>query len=416
MLRLLLLSLLVCLLPGGATALVSEGRPGVPYFGHVLFLQQKIVEDGRVVAVSLAYADPRDDKIELCSNTIDVFGGLELFRDIEERNWVLVDYELQSILIADGFTGDADVFRVSACGDAASCLARSEQLKADPLTRQAETERPRAEATIRVNFENIQQRLEIGRKLVKAARCRGCHSLEGFGPDYAPSLTWKRFKYEPGWLEEFLRAPYRMRPGMGELMMLNYTSPNAKPSLRPEELQLVADYLTSVATASAPSEQFRRELWRGYDCYACHTSAYRARPLAFRPTSVPADIRERVAASAAFQSCLGCHPFGDLRTAAPAPAGTPNAFASDLLLAFEKLSLNYLAAFLANPSYFEPETRMPDPGLDAGDIEEIRALARQVKEAIAAGRLSPVHVVYQMEKRDGAHDPAVPPEGPGTDR
>jgi len=398
MLRITLyLIVVLSLLSGVSFALVSEGRPGVPYHAQVLFLKNKVVEDGKVVAVSLVYSDPRNENVEACSNSIDVFGGIELFQDIPEQQWVLIDYELQSILIADGFAGDADVSGVSACADLETCLEMSEQLKSGS-EQQVNSERPPGGSTVKVNFETVQQRLDIGRKLVKAARCRGCHSLEGFGSGYAPSLTWKRFKYEKGWLETFIKAPYRMRPAMGDLMMPKYTSPNAVPNLKPEELELVAEYLTRAAIASAPSERFRRELWQEYDCYACHTRLYKAQPLPFSPTHIPNDIRDAAEASPTFQSCLGCHPFGDMRTVEPGPQGAPNAFATDLLFAFEKLTLNYLAAFLANPAYLEPETRMPNLGLGHQEVDEIRDLARQLKEAIANGRLEPVRGYYEMEK------------------
>lgn len=389
--------MLYCAIPAVSSALVSEGRPGVPYVGHVLYLQSKLVENDKVLAVSLGFADPRNEHIELCNNSIDVFGGLELFRDIPEKSWVLVDYELQSILIAEGFAGDADVSRVTACDEYERCMALSEQAQARATT--SATGVPAVESTTTANLENIQQRLEIGRRLVKAARCRGCHSLEGFGAEHAPSLTWKRFKYEPDWLKDFLQAPYRMRPAMADLMMLKYTSPNAKPSLKPEEAELVAEYLVKAATASAPSEQFRLEQWRNYDCYACHTRLYQAKPLVFTPTPIPPEIRQAVETSNTVQSCLGCHPFGDLRSVTPLPSSQPNAFATDLLLAFEKLTLNYLTAFLKNPSYLEPETRMPSLGLGDSEIAEIRSLARQVKEAIETGRLKPRHVYYEMEKQ-----------------
>jgi len=395
----LLLMVFTFFFAGVAISLVSEGRPGVPYYGHVLFLQNKVIENGEVVAVSLAFSDPRNDHIESCNNRIDVFGGLELFRNIPEQNWVLVDYELQSILIADGFAGDADVFKVSACADVATCLDMSEHIKSNAPKQKTEPERPRPKSTVKVNFESVQQRLEIGRKLVKAARCRGCHSLEGVGPKHAPSLTWKRSKYEEGWLENYLRAPFRMRPAMSDLMMLKYTSPNAMPNLKPEELDLVVEYLTNAAIASAPSEQFRRELWQDYDCFSCHTRLYREKPLAFIPTHIPPEIREKAESSQTFKSCLVCHPFGNMRTVEHGPVGSPNVYATDLLFAFEKITLNYLASFLADPAYLEPGTRMPNLALDSQQINDIRELARHVKEAISNGSLKPNRSFYEMEKQ-----------------
>jgi len=257
---------------------------------------------------------------------------------------------------------------------------------------------PRSATVRKATMEHLRDSLTVGRSLVKAARCRGCHSLEGFGAGHAPSLTWKRFKYEPGWLETFLARPYRMRPAMGDLMMLKYTSENARPNLQPQELTAVGDYLTRVASAKVPDEGFRNELWEVYDCYGCHTRLYREKPLAFVPTQVPDEIRRAVADRPIFQTCLGCHPFGDLKVVQPLQAGAPTAFATDLLLAFEKLSLNYLTAFLADPAYLERGAQMPNLKLDQPQIEQVPQIAQQIKQAIDAGDLQPVHVYYEMEK------------------
>ncbi len=399
MLRFIPLLLALTLLSAPASALVSEGRPGVPYFNHVLFLQKKVMVGDEVKAASLAYSDPRADNRELCQNSIDVYGGLQLFRDVPERRWVMVDYEMQSILVDEGFLGDADVFAVTVCADVDQCIALSKARNADPAEQQRQAAQPRAAVTVRASLDDIQNSLEAGRRLVKSARCRGCHSIEGFGPEHAPSLRWKRVKYESGWLDAYLKAPWRMRPAMSHLMMPRYTSANAEPKLQPAEISAVANYLANVATASAPDERFREELWEDYDCFACHTRIYREKPLTFVPTPVPADLREKVAAAPVMQTCLGCHPFGDLKTVEPLPQGTPNAFASDLLLAFEKLTLNYLGDFLGNPAYVEPKTRMPNLGLDAASIDQVREVARAVKEAIDSGALKPVHTLYTIEKR-----------------
>jgi len=66
----------ILLLPIDTPALISEGRPGNPYFDQVLFLQKKIIENDKVVAVSLAFTDPRNNE-DLCLNRMDVFDGLE---------------------------------------------------------------------------------------------------------------------------------------------------------------------------------------------------------------------------------------------------------------------------------------------------------------------------------------------------
>jgi mono/diheme cytochrome c family protein len=366
------------------------------YYNHVFFLQKKRVQDGQVKAVSLAYADPQS--AELCRNSIDVFGGKELFLDVPEKTWVLIDYALQSVLVAEGFVGDADVFSLAACPDVDTCLAWSEERSAARSEAERRNLVPRSAYVRKATMEDLRDALTVGRSLVKAARCRGCHSLEGFGAGHAPSLTWKRFKYEQGWLETFLARPYRTRPAMGDLMMLKYTSENAEPNLQPRELTAVGDYLNRVASAKVPDERFRNELWEVYDCYGCHTRLYQEKPLAFVPTRIPEEIRRAVAERPIFQTCVGCHPFGDLQVVQPLPAGAPTAFATDLLLAFEKLSLNYLTAFLADPAYLEPGTKMPNLNLDQTQIDQVRQIALLIKQAIDGENLQPVHVYYELEK------------------
>jgi len=391
---------LILLLPACALALVSEGRPGVPYFDMVLFLQKKVIEDNKVVAASLAFADPKENE-DLCLNRMDVFGGLEKFRNIPDNNWVLVDLELQSVLVAEGFAGDADVSWVKACPDVDTCIEWGKERGLDPQELERRANVPRPKATVKANLETISQRLETGRKLVKAARCRGCHNLEGTGPEHAPSLTWKRNKYDRGWLKEYLKHPYRMRPAMDDLMMLKYTSPNAVPSLQQVELEVDADYLERAAVTSAPASDQRRELWEDYDCLGCHVKEYKSKPLVFQPTPIPDKTKTMIMASQVMQSCLGCHSFGDLTTIETLPTGHVNAFAPDLLLSFEKLNLDFISSFLANPAYLVPLTKMPDLGFNDDQILEVRNIALHIKEAIAAGEIIPVYTYYELEKKPG---------------
>ena len=381
-----------------AFALVSEGRPGVPYFNHVLFLDKKVTESGEISWVTLAYGDSREATLE-CRNRIDVFGGKELFRDIPEKSWLLVDYELQSILIEDGFFGDADVIKVTACGDAQTCCELRDRLNADPAEVAKRQQKKQPRKTRAVKLGDVEDQLEVGRQLVKAARCRGCHSIEGFGAARAPSLTWKRYKYEKGWLESYLRAPYRIRPAITDLAMLNFTSPNAQPNLQPTEADAVADYLGQVAWTKSPADRFRGEPWADYDCYDCHSRLYREKPLDFIPTPVPPSLRERFAASASFQPCFACHPLGDFRTVAAEPGrDNPFAFAPDLLLAMEKLEVGYFVNFVRDPAYLQPGAAMPKPGLTEQQLAEVREMVLAVKAAIASGEILPIHTYYEMEK------------------
>jgi len=398
-----LIILLICLTPGSSFGLLSEGRPGIPYFNHPLFLNKKIMEGSQITWVSLAYGDNRQGQIS-CNNTIDVFNGKELFRDIPEKTWVLVDYELQSILIEEGFFGDADVSRVTPCPGPDECAELAEKLNQDPAEQQRHANRPKPTKTQKVSLDKMSEQLETGRQLVKAARCRGCHRIEGFGADHAPSLTWKRFKYETGWLESFLQAPYRMRPTMTDLMMLKYTSPNARPSLTEVEVDAVAEYLTQAAWTKTPADRFRSEPWADYDCFNCHQRLYRENPLTFKPTKIPESIRERIKDSPTYQLCSSCHAFGEFRS--PVAASQKDRrfiLAPDHLLSMEKLDIDYFIDFIRDPGYLQPGAQMPKLGLRERQLEEIRDLVRTVKKAINDKEVIPQHNHYLMEPGEDTH-------------
>ncbi len=385
------------LLPWPLLALTSEGRPGIPYYNHPLFLDKKLVENGQITQVRLAYGDTRDN-IPDCLNTIDVFLGLELFAPAAEKSWVLVDYELQSILVDDGFFGDADVFNVRACAEMGACLALREHLENDPAELANRQQRDKPQNLKKARINDIEQELVIGRKLIKAARCRGCHQIEGFGAEHAPGLTWKRYKYVEGWLEDYLRNPYRLRPALDDLMMLQYTSANARPSLQEVEVTAIADFLERVAKAKTPADKYRKEAWQDYDCFACHTSNYKKNPLPFVPTVVSASLRDQLEGSSTLQLCLACHPFGDYRQAKPSGKENANRLAPDLLLAMEKLDLNYLLNYVQRPDYLQPGAKMPPLPLTPEQQEQLRAFVLELRRQIEGGEIEPVYNYYRMEK------------------
>jgi mono/diheme cytochrome c family protein len=389
------LVLLMLLVPRPSSALVAEERPGIRYLDQVLFLEKKVVAEGAVAWITLAYDDPRTSRD--CRNFFDVLGGRELFSKIPEKSWLLVDFELRSLVVDAGFSGDADVVSVMTCGSYEACCRErdrraAERPKQPPIAavqKPAEKKQPTLDA--------LGERLQVGRRLVKAARCRGCHAIEGFGADHAPSLTWRRHKYEEGWLKTYLAAPYRLRPAMSNLMMLAYTSPNAVPSLQPAELDAVADYLQQLAWMTSPANEFRLEPWQSYNCFACHTRLYRQKPLAFAPTPLQGPAAAQADASPTLRSCLACHAFGDRQP--PASLAAPMALAPDLLLAVEKLRLDYLQAYLQDPAYVQPGSQMPRLNLTEGQMQELLQLFRSLKEALAAGEIRPLHYYYRMEKQ-----------------
>lgn len=371
-------------------ALVSEARPGIAYVAQAMFVEKKIVEAGQVAWVTLAYVDPRASRD--CNNLIDVFDGRELFDQIPEKSWVLVDFSLRSLVIQAGFAGDADVSRVIPCSDEQACR----ELQAQYQRPQKEGEAVSGAAG---DLVDAGRRLTLGRDLVKAARCRGCHKIEGFGAEHAPSLTWRRAKYRRGWLEGYLAAPYRLRPAMTSLMMLRYTSPLAQPSLQPQELMLVADFLQRLAWFTPPAGRYRLEPWKTYRCQPCHARLYAERPLTFEPSAVSSAVRRELANHRTFEACLACHTFGDLRTV-DAWSGPPYPFpmAPDLLLALEKLRLDYFIDYVRDPAYLQPDSSMTRLGFTELQLEDVEAWGRLIQHDIERGMLHPLHRYYRMQK------------------
>ena len=381
---------------GQSSALVSEARPGIGYHDQVMFLDKKIVEADTVVWVTLAYSDPRDARD--CRNLIDVFNGRQLFAEVPEKSWVLIDFSLRSLVIQSGFAGDADVESVTLCPDEKACRTLQKQRLS---ARKAAKPGEKTEGSFSSNdLSDAAQRMALARGLVKAARCRGCHVVEGFGATHAPSLTWRRAKYQDGWLNAYLAEPYRLRPALTTLMMLRYTSALAQPSLQPGELSLVADFLERLAWFTPPAGRFRLEPWETYQCQPCHARLYAERPLVFVPAPVPLPLRKKMEELLSVQACLACHTFGDVQTVT-AWSGPPYPYpmAPDLLLALEKLRLDYFIDYVRDPKYLQPGTAMPQLQFTDLQYKEIEEWAQRVQLLMRQGKVQPVHNYYHMQKR-----------------
>jgi hypothetical protein len=98
--------------------------------------------------------------------------------------------------------------------------------------------------------------------------------------------------------------------------------------------------------------------------------------------------------------CLACHGFGDYQPVKTNLAkDSPLRFAPDLLLAMEKLDLDYFVAFTRDPEYLQPGAAMPGLRLTEAELEEVRRFTVAVKGAISRGEIRPVHTHYEMKKK-----------------
>jgi cbb3-type cytochrome oxidase cytochrome c subunit len=191
--------------------------------------------------------------------------------------------------------------------------------------------------------------VENARRLIRDHNCQGCHVIDGkggairqaimadmmaggMGEDEAratapalapPILDGEGDKVQPAWLFRFLKDPSPIRPWL---------------QVRMPSFDL--------------GDQEANALVHGF-------AAKDARSFPFQtlPASPPAGARMQAALrlfNPDYFNCWNCHQQGD-RT----PAGPPEGWAPDLMLARERLNPDWIARWIANPQKLMPGTRMP---------------------------------------------------------
>jgi 3-oxoacid CoA-transferase subunit A len=98
-----------------------------------------------------------------------------------------------------------------------------------------------------------------------------------------------------------------------------------------------------------------------------------------------------------------------MQIAGQVSSGSANAFAPDLLLAFEKLNLDFLANYLINPTHLTPLSQMPNLGLNNDQIIEIRNLVEQIKKMIAS--YVGENAMFEAQMMSGELEVELTPQG-----
>ena len=201
-------------------------------------------------------------------------------------------------------------------------------------------ERPPLESVRKLDAR--EQMVEAGRRLVRDHNCQGCHILNEEGGDIvewiaqregrtveearafgAPTIDGEGKKVRPEWLFSFLKSPQPIRPWL---------------KLRMPTFQFEDTAANTLVThfAAADRQDFPFELRTDRRLAAAEL------------------VTARKLASPDYLNCFTCHQQG-----ARKPAGPPEGWAPDLVLAHSRLKHDWVREWLEDPQKLMPGTRMP---------------------------------------------------------
>jgi hypothetical protein len=161
-----------------------------------------------------------------------------------------------------------------------------------------------------------------------------------------PDLLASAARLRPEFVAAYLRAPYKVRPGMPETMI--------RTRLDPAEAEALAGWLATEAASRRPGSP-------------------PARAAAAIPLSHAADDVDAGRALHARLGCATCHTAPAPSVPAPARAAIPAAAAApDLRHVAARMTPENLASFIVDPAAFGGETRMPAYNLTPRDAARLR--------------------------------------------
>jgi len=186
-----------------------------------------------------------------------------------------------------------------------------------------------------------------------------------------PDLAASAARLRPAFIASYLRAPFKVRPGLAESMF--------RTAFSIEEADALGAWLTTEARRRMPG-----------------SAAARA-AAAIAPSSAPADVQQGRALFATLQ-CGTCHALGGKGgTAAPVRD------APDLGFVNLRMQPEVLAAYIADPAAFGVETKMPRYDLSATQ-------AARLRDYLSAAARSPAPPAPRSADR--ALTAGRPPEAP----
>jgi mono/diheme cytochrome c family protein len=151
-----------------------------------------------------------------------------------------------------------------------------------------------------------------------------------------PDLTASGSRLDPDWIARYLRAPYKVRPGIQEEMI--------RTNLSEDDARAIATWLVSLRPP---------------------LSGIAAKAAAIPPSSRAKDIADGESLFAA-KGCATCHAFGARKASPGLPA------APDLAVTRDRMRPADVAAFIADPTAFGGKTTMPDHQLSPREAARLR--------------------------------------------
>lgn len=221
-----------------------------------------------------------------------------------------------------------------------------------------------------------------GSRLVKEAGCRGCHRIEGYGALHAPSLDWKGNRYREGWIEQYIRNPYRMRPFL-DLMMPDYTSSKAHRPLSAEEIDVIATYLRLLASRESAVRDELAEPLEESTCYSCHSEIYMKTRTPYWRTNIPEDVIKTIDSKPSLLLCLSCHILGDIGRKKLKPTKLSGyRMAPDLIHSVKKNRIGWIINYTRKVEHKGKKDGMPYLSLPELVLNNIRKVFEILKDRV----------------------------------
>jgi cytochrome c2 len=169
--------------------------------------------------------------------------------------------------------------------------------------------------------------------LSEEAKFRGLSELRKYELQsfYPPPLYYEGEKTQKGWLVKFLTEPFTLRP------WLYITMP--KFTFTQDELNHIIGFFNNYSNITIP-----------YEYYPRLEANYIESKLKVDP-----DYLKKAKAIFDKLECTKCHIVGS-----KTPAGSPEEWAPDLLLAKHRLNPEWIVKWLQDPQKIQPQTKMPN--------------------------------------------------------
>lgn len=176
----------------------------------------------------------------------------------------------------------------------------------------------------------------LGRSVVAQKNCAACHVIEGKGGRVGPSLDVAAGKLRYDWAKRFLANP---RPYGKIYPYIPYRMPDL--GLTPQEVDGVLALFAEVAGRSYPEP---------------------AEPVAKLDPALEGEGKLLY-----FLRCTECHTMADV---IPTPAAKQQG--PDLANIRDRLRVDWITRWVADPKAIYPETKMTDPRLTPHEVEAVR--------------------------------------------